>query len=304
VSAGLEVGGREVEISRPDKVLFPGEGLTKLDLAEYYAGVGEVAIPHLLDRAVTMHRFPDGIEEEGFYQKEAPDYFPDWIRRERLSKEDGEVEHVVCEEPACLVYLANQGCITPHISLSRADAPEYPDRLVFDLDPPGDDPDVGRLHDSAREVRALLADLDLDSFLMTTGSRGYHIVVPLDRSADFDAARDFARRLAEELATRHPERLTAEQRKAKRGNRVFVDYLRNSYAQTTVTPYAVRALPGAPVATPLDWDELGGSEPRSYTTRNLLRRLGQKSDPWKGLVGHPGHDLAGAGERLEEASSG
>lgn len=294
---GLEVGGRAVEVSSPAKVLFPKEGLTKADLAGYYARIAGTMLPHLEGRPISMHRFPDGIDGEAFFQKDAPDYFPDWIRTEKVEKEDGSLDMVIAEEPATLVYLASQACITPHVWLSRVDRPQRPDRLIFDLDPSDDD--FGPVRDSARRMRDLLESTGLVPFVMTTGSRGLHVTVPLDRSADFDVVRGFARRCAELLASRRPEELTIEQRKAKRGGRIYIDTMRNAYAQTAVAPYSVRARPGAPVATPLDWNEVGRAEPRSYTIGNLFRRLGRKEDPWAG-IDREAKAVGPASKRLEE----
>lgn len=303
----VEVGGREVALSKPEKLLFPGSGrdpgLSKGGLVDYYRRAAATMLPHVAGRPVSMHRFPDGIGGKRFFQKDAPDYFPDWIRTEEVAKEGGTVRHVVCDDAATLVYLANQACITPHVWLSRVAHLERPDRLVFDLDPPdgggrsGDERGLDRLRWSARRTRDLLDALGLPAFLMTTGSRGFHVVVPLEPAAGFDAVRDFAAGVARLLARRHPERLTVEHRKAKREDRVFVDYLRNGYAQTAVPPYAVRARPGAPVATPLEWRELGRATPRRYTVKNLFRRLGQKGDPWAG-IGDSATTLDGAREAL------
>jgi bifunctional non-homologous end joining protein LigD len=292
----LEAGGRAVEVSSPDKVLFPEDGITKADLADYYARIAETMLPHLKGRPISMLRYPDGIEGESFFQKDVPDYFPDWIRRAKVEKEGGTLEMMIAEGPAALVYLAGQACITPHVWLSRIDRPQRPDRLIFDFDPPGDD--FGPVRDGARRMRDLLEELGLVPFVMTTGSRGLHVTVPLDRSADFDAVRTFARGCAELLVTRRPDHLTVEHRKAKRGERVYVDTGRNAYAQTGVAPYAVRALPGVPVATPLDWSELGRARPRSTTIANLFRRLGRKDDPWADIEDRA-RPLTKAAKRLQ-----
>jgi bifunctional non-homologous end joining protein LigD len=193
---------------------------------------------------------------------------------------------VVCNTPATLVYLANQACLTPHLWLSQVDQLDYPDKLIFDLDPPADDFEPVRF--AARALRDRLQELELDTYVMTTGSQGLHVVIPLDRKTDFDTARSFAREFVEYLAQQHPERLTTEVRKNKRKGRVFLDYLRNAYGQTAVSPYAVRAKAGAPVATPLEWAELGDSDlhAQSYTISNIFRRLGQKNDPWAGMRQH------------------
>lgn len=293
----MEVGDREVEVSSPEKVLFPEDGITKADLAEYYARVADTMLPHMAGRPISMQRFPDGIDGEAFYQKDAPDYFPDWIRTTRVKKEGGSLDMVIAEEPATLVYLASQACITPHVWLSRADRPDHPDRLIFDLDPP--EGDFAPVRTAARRVRKLIEDTGLTPFLMTTGSKGVHVTVPLDRSAGFDEVRAFARRCAELLAARHPAELTVEQRKAKRGDRVYLDTMRNAYAQTGVPPYAVRARPGAPVATPIGWSELGRVEPDSYTICNLFRRLARKEDPWAGIDRKAGA-VGRASKRLED----
>lgn len=303
MSAVIEAAGRSLEVSKPEKVLFPDDGITKKDLAEYYRDMGELIVPHTEERAVTMHRYPDGIDDGDFYQKEIPDYFPDWVDRKTLPKEDGEVTYVVASDVATLVYLADQAVITPHVTLSRIDRPDHPDQMIFDMDPPEDLDDVEIVRESTKKVYEALVDLELNAFIKTTGSKGYHIVVPLDRSESFDQVHEFARDVARTAAGRYPDLLTVAQRKSKRGDRVLVDYLRNSYGQTTVAPYAVRALPGAPVATPLDWDELSGTAPRDYTMTNVRRRLSQKKDPWGELDRRRGQALSSARDRLEKMLS-
>jgi bifunctional non-homologous end joining protein LigD len=286
-SVTLAVGGREVAISNPGKVLFPEESLTKLDLARYYARIAETALPHYRDRPLTMQRFPDGIAAEGFFQKNAPAHFPDWIERVALPKKGGTVTHALVGEPAALVYLADQGCVTPHLALALADAPDRPDRMVFDLDP--SDGDFGKVQDAAQALKRALDAMDLASFVTTTGSRGLHVVLALDATVETDALRPFARSLAQAVADAHPALATAEQRKDKRGDRVLIDTFRTAYAQTAVAPYAVRARNGAPVATPLRWDEAFASDLAAdrYGIRSIFRRLGQTADPWAKLGADP-----------------
>jgi len=240
-----------------------------------------------------MKRYPDGIKGESFFQKEIGDYFPDWIERVKVKKKGGTVTHVQCDNAATLVYLANQACIELHPWLSRSDKLHYPDQLIIDLDPSGDD--FSQAVFGARVLKELFDELDLKAFLKTTGSRGLHVLVPLDRRANFDKVREFAQDTAKLLAQRHSDKLTIEARKAKRRGRLLIDTARNAYAQTAVAPYAVRAKPGAPVATPLDWDELGNKKlnSQSYNVRNIFRRLGRKTDPWK--------DLPRLGRSLKEA---
>lgn len=293
----LKIGQHSLELSNTDKLFFPGEDITKGDLIDYYHQVARVMLPYVKDRPLTMHRFPDGIEEEGFYQQQIGDYFPDWIESLSVEKEGGSVTHVLCQDAATLVYLANQACITPHVWLSRKDRLNYPDLMIFDLDPPSDDFEPVRK--AARLLKDFLAELGMEPWVKTTGSRGLHVVVPLDGRADFKEVRNFAQSVAVALAEQESGRVTAEQRKEKRKGRVFLDYLRNSYGQTAVAPYAVRAKPGAPIATPVEWDELGDKDMNSqrYTLKNILRRLSQKKDPWRGIWGKA-HSLAKTKQEL------
>lgn len=282
----MKIEGYDISLSNQDKIMFPEAGLTKGDLIGYYRRIGKTMLPHIKDRPLTLHRFPGGIDAEGFYQQNASDYFPDWIPRARLGKGDIVTEHCLCQNVATLVYLANQNCITPHSWLSRVDRPDNPDRLIFDLDPGGTDFDLVRK--TALALSEVLIDIGLASYVMTTGSRGLHVVVPLDRSMAFDGVRTFARDLAEFVAARAPDELTTEHRKNKRGGRLFLDTTRNAYGQTAVVPYAVRAKPGAPVATPLEWDEIEDSKLAAdrYRIKNIFRRLGQKQDPWRTIQRH------------------
>lgn len=272
----------KVEIENRSKIFFPGCGITKGDLVDYYRRVAPAMLPHIRNRPVTMERFPDGIGREGFFQKEIPDYFPAWIERVTVPKKGGSITHPLCNDEDSLVYIVSQGCITPHVWLSEKDRPSRPDRIVFDLDPPAGKPAAVR--QAARRLRTELERLGLRSVVMTTGSKGFHVTVPILPEWEFAAVRRFARQIAKRVAAAHPEKITVEQRKQARGGRVYLDTMRNGYAQTVVAPYAVRTRPGAPVATPVGWEELGrGLEPDRYHLRNLFRRLGQKDDPWQDL---------------------
>ncbi|WP_330454920.1 MULTISPECIES: non-homologous end-joining DNA ligase [unclassified Streptomyces] len=266
------------EISRPEKVLFPDDGITKAGLADYYRTVARRMLPHLRDRPLMLERLPDGIDGHGFMQKDVPDYFPDWVHHVELPKEDGTVTYPIADDTATLVYLAGQACVTPHRFLSRADRPHHPDRMVFDLDPPGDD--FAPVREAALGLHGLLDELELPSLVMTTGSRGLHVVVALDRRDDFDGVRAFARAVADALVAREPDRFTTEARKKARGDRLYLDVQRNAYAQTAVAPYAVRARPGAPVAAPLAWEDVDDPDldARRWTLRDADALLDR--DPW------------------------
>ncbi len=277
------IGGRSLDITNRDKTFYSDSGITKGDVIDYYTRVYPYMQPHLRDRPVSFERYPDGIEGTHFFQKNASDYFPDWMRTATLEKQDGEVDYVIVEEQATLVFLADQGAVLIHIFLSTVDRPQRPDRFIFDLDPPGDD--FTPVREAAQRLRGVLEDAGLHPFVMTTGSKGAHVTTPIAPENAYDDVRGFARRLAEQAVEHHPDELTLEQRKDKRKGRVYLDILRNAYGQTGVCPYSLRAKPGAPVATPLDWEELHDAELRAdrYGLRNLFRRLGQKDDPWAGF---------------------
>jgi bifunctional non-homologous end joining protein LigD len=281
----VRAGRRRVRISNPGKLLFPADGITKADLAEYYAEVAPAMLPHVRDRPLNLWRWNTGIEGELVVQQAIPRGAPEWVRRVTVPRRGGgTVEHAVGGGAATLVWLANQNCITPHAWTSRSDRLGQPDRLVFDLDPPDADADshFPAIRAGARELGALLGELGLVAFAMTSGSRGLHVVAPLRRRAHADAARAVAGEIAEQLAARRPDDLTTAWRKEKRGGRVLVDVARNTYAQTAVAPYAVRALPGAPVATPLAWEELDDAElhPRRWTLATIPARVAERGDPW------------------------
>lgn len=278
MSDAITVGRRTIPISHADRVLFPDVGLTKLGLARHYADVADVMVPHVRDRPLALHSFPHGIDGDGFFMKDAPRHFPDWIATAEVPKrEGGTIHHVLANDAATLVYLAGQNVITPHVWTSRADRLERPDRLVFDLDPSTQRFDEVRA--AALRLGDLLRTIGLEPFAMTTGSRGLHVVAPLRRTADFGAVHDFAREVAGELVEQDPRALTVEFRRERRGERIFVDVNRTAYGQHAVAPYAVRPLPGAPVATPLSWGELGdpGLGPQGWTVATIGERLVQRS---------------------------
>lgn len=281
--AGLQT---PVKFSRVDKVFFPRPKITKGDLIEYYIDIAPTLLRHTKYRPIVMQRFPDGIGKKGFYHKNVPESFPDWIERVNVQKEGGHVTHLLCNDPATLAFIVNQGCITPHTWLSRRDALKSPDQLVFDLDPQTDG--FEGVRDAAFALRELLQELGLEPYVKTTGSRGVHVLVPLDGSSGFDDARAFAQDVAEELTARRSDLVTVEQRKSKRGGKVFIDTARNAYAQTMAPAYAVRPKPGAPVSTPVDWRELRSKDldARSYHLRNVRERLAQKDDPWRDVMRH------------------
>lgn len=278
--------GRQcVEMSSPERILFPKSKITKLDLINYYEAIASVMLPYMKDRLLTMQRFPEGITGEGFYHKNAPEYFPQFIKRVAVEKEaGGSVNYVVCNNQATLVYLANSACITPHLFLSKIDKLMYPDQLIFDIDPSKEN-DFINVKKIALLLKELLEADGLVPFVKTTGSRGLHVVVPLRRVHTFDEVRAYAHGVAETMVAAVPKLATLEMRKAARGSKIFIDTLRNSFSATAVAPYAVRAREHAPVATPIFWEELDDStlKSTSYTIANIFERLAAHGDAWQGM---------------------
>jgi bifunctional non-homologous end joining protein LigD len=267
-------------ITHPDKVLFPDDGITKGELAAYYEAVAPVMLPHIRARPITMERFPAGIGRKGFIQKDVSKGFPDWLERVEVPKKDGTVHHPLVTDVRGLLWIANQNCITPHVWTSRAPDLYHPDICVFDLDPSEDDPE--QLRKAALALRDLLDELGLPSWIKTSGSKGFHIVVPLDGKTQTGEVAGFAHAVGSLLVKRDPAHLTQEFHKADRGTRMLIDTGRNSYSATFAAAYAVRAKAGAPVSAPCTWEEVesGTVGPRTFTLRNMPARLAAEGDVW------------------------
>jgi bifunctional non-homologous end joining protein LigD len=261
-------------------VLFPDDGITKGALAAYYEAIAGIMLPHIRGRPITMERYPSGIGRKGFIQKDVSKGFPAWLERVEVPKKDGTVHHPLARDARSLLWLANQNCITPHVWTSRAPDLFHPDICVFDLDPSRDDPDA--LRGAALALRDLLDELGLQSWVKTSGSKGFHIVVPLDAKADFGAVHRFANTVGTVLVSRHPTRLTQEFSKSDRGGRILVDTGRNGYSATFAAAYAVRAKPGAPISAPCTWEEVqdGKVQPQTFTIRTIADRIAAVGDLW------------------------
>jgi bifunctional non-homologous end joining protein LigD len=270
-------------ITHPEKVLFPDDGITKGALAAYYEAIASIMLPHIRGRPITMERYPTGIGRKGFIQKDVSKGFPDWLERVEVPKKDGTVHHPVVGDARSLLWLANQNCITPHVWTSRAPDLYYPDICVFDLDPSREDSDA--LRRAALALRDLLDELGLQSWVKTSGSKGFHIVVPLDAKADFGAVHRFANTVGTVLVSRDSTRLTQEFSKADRGGRILVDTGRNGYSATFAAPYAVRARPGAPISAPCTWEEVekGDVHPQTFTIRTIADRIDAVGDLWSDM---------------------
>jgi bifunctional non-homologous end joining protein LigD len=281
----VKAGRRSIPITHADRVVFPQAKVTKLDVARHYAAVGPVMVPHVRDRPLAVQSFPQGVAGKGFFVKNAAKHFPDWIKTATVPKrEGGALRQVLANNAETLVYLAGQNTITPHIWTARADRLEQPDRIVFDLDP--SEQRFAEIRAVARDLGDLLRDLGFEPFAMTTGSRGLHVDVAVRRGPTYAEINAWARETAAGFAASQPKRLTTEFRIEKRGGRLFVDAHRNAYAQHAVAPYAVRALPTAPVATPLRWEELNDRRlgPQRWTVRTIQDRLADGGDPWEGIA--------------------
>jgi len=271
-------------ITHPEKVLFPSDGITKGELASYYEAIAPIMVPHIRNRPVTMERFPAGIDKKGFMHKSVSKGFPEWLERVEVPKKDGTVHHPIVTDTRSLLWLANQNSITPHVWTSRAPNLYQPDICVFDLDPMVDEPEM--LRKAALSIRDFLDELGLPSWIKTSGSKGFHIAVPLDGKAGFGEVWRFAHAVALILVQRDPENLTLEFAKADRGRRILVDTGRNGYSATFAAAYAVRAKPGAPVSAPCTWEELerGDVGPRTFSLRNMAARVDDVGDLWKELL--------------------
>lgn len=287
MSESAEIAG--VEITHPDKILFPKSGITKLQLAAYYVAVADYMLPHLENRPISMQRFPNGIGKPGFYQKERTEHAPKFVKPVRVKlKTEGSKTYVLVHNEQTLAYLANQSNIPIHTWLSRKGNINKPDVVIWDLDPTDND------FEKVREGAFLLRDFfkecaGIEPFLKTTGSRGLHIVIPIKPENSFLKVRQTAKKLADELAKKHPKLLTTEMLKASRGKKVFVDYLRNGFAQTAVAPYSVRAKEGATVSMPIHWKQIEDKkfDSQHYNIQNALTHLKKTGDIWKNIYTKP-----------------
>jgi bifunctional non-homologous end joining protein LigD len=271
-------------ITHPEKVLFPEDGITKGDLAAYYEAVADVMVPHIRNRPVTLERFNAGIAGPRVFQKNVEKGFPAWLKRVKVKKKDGVVNHVLVTDTRGLLWVANQNSITPHVWVSRAPKIMKPDVMIFDLDPSDDD--VARLRKGALTLRTLLEELGLESWVKTSGSKGYHIAVPLDAKVDYGKAATFAHAVGGLLIERDAKNFTREFYKKDREGKIFIDTGRNEYSATFAATYAVRPRQGAPVSAPITWDELksGKFGPTSVTLKNVPKRVARLGDVWSDLL--------------------
>lgn len=278
-SQSIEIEG--VRVSHPDRVLFPGQGVTKRRLIDYYRDVADRMLPHIARRPLSLVRCPSGEGEDCFFQKHATSGFPDALRPVRITEKSGTADYLYIEDEAGLVAAVQMGVLELHIWGAHVDALEMPDRLVFDLDP-DEAVDFSRVLEAARELRQRLQADGLESFAMATGGKGIHVVVPLQPRADWDALKSFAERTARDLAADQPDRYLAKAAKSERRGRIFIDYLRNARGATAIAPYSTRARRGAPLAWPISWSSLSRlSDARPASVDTARRQIAAlKDDPW------------------------
>lgn len=272
------------KISHPDKILFPRENITKEDVARYYKEIAPYMVPLIKNHPLTLRHFPQGIDKQGFFQKRCPDYFPSFIQHVDVplrTHKNEVIQMVMADKLKDLLYFASQNVIEIHMGLSHIKDLEKTDQIIFDLDPSKDD--FEKVREVALIIKELLEEEGLASFVKTTGSKGVHIHVPVRDLQPFKKAKEFAKKLAEKAQKKHPDIITLEHRKDKRGEKVFLDYLRNDYGMTAVAPYSLRALKNAPVATPISWNELKDKSlgPQTYTMKNIGNYLEKHKHPWK-----------------------
>ena len=286
-----------VVITHPEKVLFPDDGITKGELARYYETMAPVILPHLGGRPVTMERYPAGIDAKGFWQKDVSKGFPEWLQRVEVPKKNGVVHYPVVTDLRSLMWVTNQNTVTQHVWVSRVPDLYVPDLCVFDLDPSTHDWDAVRA--AAIGLRDLLAELGLPSWVKTSGSKGFHIVVPLDGKTKTDVVARFAGAVGTTFVGLAPDRLTQEFNKVDRRGRIYVDVGRNGYGATFAAAYTVRAKHGAPVSAPCTWEELerGQVDPQTFTLRNMPARIAQVGDIWADML-RRGRSLKRASEKL------
>lgn len=275
----------QLRLTHPDRVLYPEQGLTKLGLATYYAEIGQWILPHIVDRPISLVRCPEGIQGQHFYQKHAAAGTPPQIERLPIAEKEGKRDYLVIRDLAGLLATVQMGVVELHPWGSRTDRLDRPDRMILDLDP---DPELpwSQVVDAARRLRALLDDLGLVSFVKTTGGKGLHLFVPLDRRQTWDEVKEFSGSIAQRLAGEEPRRYTASSGKSLRRGRIYIDYLRNAMGAHAVAAYSTRARPGATVSTPLSWDELSAAiKPDHFRVDNLPSRLSSlEEDPWGALT--------------------
>ncbi len=292
----LVFGDITVALTNQDRLVFPDVGITKGEVIEYYRAVADVMVPELEGRPLSIERFTKSVDAGGFFQKHWQKHYPDWLDSADVPGKT-RVRYPIVDNQAGLIYLANQGGVAFHIWTSRKDTPHHPDLIVFDLDPP--EGGFAMVRETALVLRDVLEEIGLTAFVKTTGSKGLHVVSPLDGKAPFEDVHALCGAMAKLLTARHPDMITTEFYKKDRKGRLFFDTLRNAQGATFVAPYSLRGKLGAPVSAPITWDEVEDKKlkPDGFTLQNVPARLEEINDPWGELRSKPG-SVAKASKKL------
>jgi bifunctional non-homologous end joining protein LigD len=278
VAPEVDVEGRRLKLSNLDKVLYPEPGFAKGQVIDYYTRIAPVALPHLRGRALTLKRYPNGVDGKYFYEKQKPSHAPEWVRSATIETGDRDIDFVLCDDLPTLVWLANLADLELHPSLALAEDPDRPTVLAFDLDP-GEPAALAECREVALLLRDLLADLGLDCLAKTSGSKGMQVYVPLNTPVTYDDTKPFAQALAQLLEKQHPKLVTSSMKKSLRPGKVFIDWSQNSRHKTTVAVYSLRARERPTVSTPVSWDEVADDRRELvFETADVLDRIEDRGD--------------------------
>ena len=285
--ADLQIGKLTLHLTNQNKNYFPDDGITKGDIVHYYEAVADLMLPYLKDRPQSMNRFPNGINGPSFYQKDVDvDKIPSWLKTQKVYSESNqtEINYLICNDKATLLYMANLGCIDINPWNSTIKHIDKPDWIVIDIDPEKEE--FHEVVRTALTVKEVMDELDTDCYCKTSGATGLHVYIPLGAKYDYDVAKILAELIAREVHQRLPHTTSLERTVKKRSHKIYIDFLQNRSGQTLAAPYSVRPKPGATVSTPLEWSEINASlSPSHFTIRNVLKRFEQKGDIWKPVLG-------------------
>jgi bifunctional non-homologous end joining protein LigD len=282
----VEVDGHELKLSNLDKVLYPKDGFTKGEVIDYYARIAATMLPHLGDRAITLKRYPNGVDQKFFYEKNCPKAKPSWMQTQAIQSEDGYIHYCQFDSVADLVWAANLAALELHTTMARAKTPGNPTMVVFDLDP-GEPADIIDCADIGLWIRDLLAGIGLESVAKTSGSKGLQVYLPLNGTNDYDHTTGFAKSVAELMEREAPDRVVSVQKRDLRKGKVLVDWMQNSFHKTTVCAYSLRARERPTVSTPVTWEEVEAAHDErdpsllTFTAPDVLERVRDLGDLWK-----------------------
>jgi len=283
----LKMGDINLHLTNQNKIYFPDDGISKRDIVNYYDSVSTLILPYLKGRPQSMHRFPNGITGDSFYQKDVDlKNIPSWLETEKIYSESNDkyIDYLLCNNKASLLYMANLGCIELNPWNSTIDKIDKPDWAVIDLDPANND--FKEVVKTALTVKKIMDEFETECYCKTSGATGLHIYIPLGAKYGYDSARLFAELIANEVVARLPHTTSVARPLENRRNKIYIDFMQNRQGQTLASPYCVRPRPGATVSTPLEWTEVNEQlSPSQFTVKNVMRRFDKKGDLWKAVLG-------------------